>query len=68
MLCVWLSAKNVQPAPSLALGYFANFGIWGFCQNFLQKYYDSLKRDSIFGEAPQWFLGGPKNQIWLFGE
>jgi hypothetical protein len=20
------------------------FGIWGFCQNFLQKYYDSLER------------------------
>jgi hypothetical protein len=32
------------------------FGIWGFCRNFLQKYYDSLKRDSNFGEAPQRFL------------
>jgi hypothetical protein len=27
------------------------FGIWGFCQNFLQKYCDSLKRDSIFWQG-----------------
>jgi hypothetical protein len=35
------------------------FGIWGFCQNFLQKYCDSLIRDSIF-----WW--GSKNGFgWL---
>jgi hypothetical protein len=32
------------------------FRIWGFCQNFLQKYYDSLKRETPFlGKALQWF-------------
>ncbi len=48
------------------------FWIWGFCQNFLQKYYDSLKRDSIFGKAPQWFWAIITKfrciqVIWFFG-
>ena len=33
------------------------FGIWGFCQNFLQKYCDSLKRDSIFWQGSPMVLG-----------
>jgi hypothetical protein len=33
------------------------FGIWGFCQNFLQKYYDSLNRDSIFWRGSTTVLG-----------
>jgi hypothetical protein len=33
------------------------FGISGFCRNFLQKYCDSLKRDSIFWRGSQTVLG-----------
>jgi hypothetical protein len=56
------------------------FGIWGFCRNFLQKYCDSLKRDSIFWQGSPTVLGdyrqirflrcysdGPNRQIRLFG-
>jgi hypothetical protein len=56
------------------------FGIWGFCQNFLQKYCDSLKRDSIFWQGSPTVLGDycqiqflwcssddPNNQITEFG-
>jgi hypothetical protein len=35
--------------------YFAKVWDLGIRQNFLPKYCDSLKRDSIFGKAPQRF-------------
>jgi hypothetical protein len=41
------------------------FGIWGFCQNFLQKYCDSLKRDLIFWQGSPMVLGNYRQTRFL---
>jgi hypothetical protein len=39
------------------LGYFTNVWDLGFLPKFSQKYYDSLKRDSIFWQGSTMVLG-----------
>jgi hypothetical protein len=41
--CMWCLGSRRTRASAGNWDTSQMFGIWGFCQNFLQKYYDSLK-------------------------